>query len=463
MQKNDFEQLAQSILEKIGGAVNISNCTHCMTRLRFTLKDASLVQANEVEKLPGILGCKNAGGQFQIIIGKDVNDVYNCVCRLAELKTEKEETVRSGNEGGRAEKKSIGQTILDYISNAFIPLVPALVGSGMLKGFVSLFVYFELLDASGATYAVLSAAGNAVFYFIPLLIAYNTAKYLKTSIVVSMVIMGALMEPNFTALLGSEDALTLFGIPLSVISYASLVIPALVIVPIQAQLEKLLKKFIPKAVQLLFVPLITIFVMVVLGVLVIGPATNGLTNVISSVSNWLNDTNAILFGLVVGGTVGYLTILGVHMALLPIILLNFTNMGADPVLAFMSATCYAQIGVAFSIWFRSKDPEIKSLAGASGVTALLAGVTEPILFGVCMKYKRSYPVIGIAGAVGGMIMGIFGCKAMGFVNAGILGLSGYFSDTFGFYLLAAGTSMVVAFVLMSIYGFRKGEEKNAAK
>lgn len=460
MKKKDFEELAQSILDRIGGPVNISNCTHCMTRLRFTLKDASLVRTQEVEKLPGVLGCKNAGGQFQIIIGKDVNDVYDCVCRLAELKTDAAVTENEKIETG---KKSIGQRLLDYISNAFIPLVPALVGSGMLKGFVSLFVYFGWLDASSATYAVLSAAGNAVFYFIPILLAYNTAKYLKTSVVVSMVIMGALMEPNFTALLNAEDPLTLFGLPLSVISYASLVIPALVIVPIQALLEKLLKKFIPKAVQLLFVPLITIFVMVVLGVLVIGPATNGLTNVIASVSNWLNDTNAVLFGLVVGGTVGYLTILGVHMALLPIILLNFTNMGADPVLAFMSATCYAQIGVAFSIWLKSKDPEIKSLAGASGVTALLAGVTEPILFGVCMKYKRSYGVIGIAGAVGGMIMGIFGCKAYGFVNAGLLGLSGYFSDTFGFYLLAAGASMVVGFLLMTFWGFRKGEVKNAAE
>lgn len=264
------------------------------------------------------------------------------------------------------------------------------------------------------------------------------------------------MEPNFTALQSAEGTLNLFGLPLSVISYASLVIPALVIVPIQAQLEKLLKRIIPKAVQLLFVPLISIFVMVVLSVLVIGPVTNALTDGIAAVSTWLNDTNAILFGIVVGGTVGYLTILGVHMALLPIILLNFTNMGSDPVLAFMSATCYAQIGVAFSIWLRTKDSNVKSLAGASALTALLAGVTEPILFGVCVENKKSYPVIGIAGAVGGMIMGIFGCKAYGFVNAGVLGLTGYFSDTFGYYLLAAAASMVVAFVLMNVYGFRKG-------
>lgn len=458
MQKKNYEKLAQSILEKIGGKANISNLAHCMTRLRFTLKDASLVQTQELKEMSGILGCKSAGGQFQVIIGKDVSDVYECVCRLAEMKPEEVDTLVCRNE--IKERKSVGQVILDYVSNAFIPLVPALVGSGMLKGFVSLFVYFKWLDASGATYAVLSAAGNAVFYFIPILLAYNTAKYLKANIVVAMVIMGALMEPNFTALQSAEEALTLLGMPLSVISYASLVIPALIIVPIQMQLERLLKRFIPKVVQLLFVPLITIFVMVVLGALIIGPATNSLTNVIASISNWLNDTNAILFGLVVGGTVGYLTILGVHMALLPIILLNFTNTGADPVLAFMSATCYAQIGVAFSIWLRSKDSEVKSLAGASGITALLAGVTEPILFGVCMKYKKSYFVIGIAGAIGGMIMGMFGCQAMGFVNAGILGLSGYFSDKFGFYLLAAVASMAVAFVLMSIFGFKGGEDKN---
>lgn len=458
--QSKFEKIAEEILERIGGAANISNCTHCMTRLRFTLKDTSLVKVEEIEALQGVLGIKNAGGQFQVIIGKDVNDVYDCVCKIANIKTT-ELDITDGEEAG--EKKKIGQQILDYISNAFIPLVPALVGSGMLKGFLSLFTYLGWLDATSATYAVLSAAGNAVFYFIPLLIAYNTAKYLKANIVVAMVIMGALMEPNFTALAGAEDPLTLFGLPLTVITYSSMIIPALIIVPIQAQLEKLLKRFIPKSIQLLFVPLITIFVMVVLSVLVIGPASSELSNLIGKASNWLNDTNAVLFGILVGGTVGYLTILGVHMALVPIVMLNFTNMGADPVLAFMSATCYAQIGVAFAIWFRSKDKEVKSLAGASGITALLAGVTEPILFGVCMKYKRSYAVIGIAGALGGMIMGIFGCKAMGFVNAGILGLSGYFSDTFGFYLLAAAVSMVAGFILMAVFGFGKGERKDAAR
>lgn len=458
--QSKFEKIAEEILERIGGAANISNCTHCMTRLRFTLKDTSLVKVEEIEALQGVLGIKNAGGQFQVIIGKDVNDVYDCVCKIANIKTT-ELDITDGEEAG--EKKKIGQQILDYISNAFIPLVPALVGSGMLKGFLSLFTYLGWLDATSATYAVLSAAGNAVFYFIPLLIAYNTAKYLKANIVVAMVIMGALMEPNFTALAGAEDPLTLFGLPLTVITYSSMIIPALIIVPIQAQLEKLLKRFIPKSIQLLFVPLITIFVMVVLSVLVIGPASSELSNLIGKASNWLNDTNAVLFGILVGGTVGYLTILGVHMALVPIIMLNFTNMGADPVLAFMSATCYAQIGVAFAIWFRSKDKEVKSLAGASGITALLAGVTEPILFGVCMKYKRSYAAIGIAGALGGMIMGIFGCKAMGFVNAGILGLSGYFSDTFRFYLLAAAVSMVAGFILMTVFGFGKGERKDAAR
>ena len=458
--QSKFEKIAEEILERIWGAANISNCTHCMTRLRFTLKDTSLVKAEEIEALQGVLGIKNAGGQFQVIIGKDVNDVYDCVCKIANIKTT-ELDITDGEEAG--EKKKIGQQILDYISNAFIPLVPALVGSGMLKGFLSLLTYLGWLDATSATYAVLSAAGNAVFYFIPLLIAYNTAKYLKANIVVAMVIMGALMEPNFTALAGAEDPLTLFGLPLTVITYSSMIIPALIIVPIQAQLEKLLKRFIPKSIQLLFVPLITIFVMVVLSVLVIGPASSELSNLIGKASNWLNDTNAVLFGILVGGTVGYLTILGVHMALVPIVMLNFTNMGADPVLAFMSATCYAQIGVAFAIWFRSKDKEVKSLAGASGITALLAGVTEPILFGVCMKYKRSYAVIGIAGALGGMIMGIFGCKAMGFVNAGILGLSGYFSDTFGFYLLAAAVSMVAGFILMAVFGFGKGERKDAAR
>ena len=191
----------------------------------------------------------------------------------------------------------------------------------------------------------------------------------------------------------------------------------------------------------------------------LGPATSFLTNVIASASDWLNSNNPVLLGIVVGGTVGYLTMLGLHMALLPVILLNFTALGSDPVLAFMSATCYAQIGVGAAIWLRTKDKELKSLAGASTISALIAGVTEPILFGLCVKHKPSYVAIGIAGAVGGGLMGMFGCKAMGFVNAGLLGLSGYYSDRFVMYVISIMVTTLLGFILTNILAFGKNREE----
>lgn len=457
MSNKEYRKLAADILECVGGKSNISNCMHCMTRLRFTLKDESLADKDKLSSLDGVLGCKTGGGQVQVIIGNAVGDVYEQVCSLAGIQMSDAIDEKLDDTSGITGNKSLWQRFLDYITNAFIPMVPALVGSGILKGFLSLFTTLGWMDSGSGGYAVLSAAGNAVFYFIPFLVAYNTAKYLKTNIILALVTVGALMEPNFTALLDSETATTFFGIPLTVISYASLILPALVIVPVQAQLEKLLKKIVPKAVQVLFVSFICIVIMVPLSVLVLGPVTNILTEMITAAITWLNDTNAVLLGVIVGGTVGYLTMLGLHMAFVPIVLLNFTNLGSDSILAFMSATCYAQVGIALAIWFRSKDPQMKSLAGASGITALLSGVTEPILFGLCVKYKKSYPVLGIAGAVGGGLMGLFGCRAMGFVNAGILGISGYFSDTFVMYAVSIAVTTILAFVLMTLVFKKEGK------
>lgn len=457
MSNKEYRKLAADILECVGGKSNISNCMHCMTRLRFTLKDESLADKDKLSSLDGVLGCKTGGGQVQVIIGNAVGDVYEQVCSLAGIQMSDAIDEKLDDTSGITGSKSLWQRFLDYITNAFIPMVPALVGSGMLKGFLSLFTTLGWMDSASGGYAVLSAAGNAVFYFIPFLVAYNTAKYLKTNIILALVTVGALMEPNFTALIDSETATTFFGIPLTAISYASLILPALVIVPVQAQLEKLLKKIVPKAVQVLFVSFICIVIMVPLSVLVLGPVTNILTEMITAAITWLNDTNAVLLGVIVGGTVGYLTMLGLHMAFVPIVLLNFTNLGSDSILAFMSATCYAQVGIALAIWFRSKDPQIKSLAGASGITALLSGVTEPILFGLCVKYKKSYPVLGIAGAVGGGLMGLFGCRAMGFVNAGILGISGYFSDTFVMYAVSIAVTTILAFVLMTLVFKKEGK------
>ena len=203
MKKANYQNLASNILSNIGGKDNIENCIHCMTRLRFTLKDESLANTAGLEALEGVLGCKTGGGQIQVIIGNAVSEVYEEVCNQAGIG--KKPAIDENLDGSISKaKKSVGQSILDYITNAFIPLVPALVGSGVLKGLLSLFTTLGWLDASSATYAVLSAAGNAVFYFIPIFIAYNTAKYLKTNVVVAMVVLGALMEPNFTALLAAE-------------------------------------------------------------------------------------------------------------------------------------------------------------------------------------------------------------------------------------------------------------------
>lgn len=437
-------ELATAIVENVGGKDNIESVISCSTRLRFVLKNKKSANKQKLSSLTGVYGVAEGNGQFQVVIGSNVGDIHKEVVQIIGEET----VVSSGN-------KKFGSKVLDYVSNAFIPMVPALVGSGMLKGFLALFVSLKWLAAGTPTYAVFSAAGNAVFYFIPFLIAYNTAKYLKTNVLVAMVIVGALVEPNFVALASVTDKMTLFGLPLTVINYSSLILPALVMTPILSIIEKTFKKWTPKSLQLLIVPFLSILIMVPLLILIIGPLSVAVSKVISDFSLWLNATSPVALGIVVGGTVGYLTMFGIHLSLLPVILLNFTTFGYDPVLAFMSATCYAQIGVALAIFVRSKNAQMKSLAGASSLTAILSGITEPILFGLAIEYKWALAIIGIAGAVGGGIMGFFGAAAHGFVNAGVLGLPGYYSAQFPYYVLAIVTTTVVSFVLMNLFAFGK--------
>nr|WP_258166419.1 PTS transporter subunit EIIC [Paenibacillus sp. PCH8] len=369
----NYDQAAADIVRLVGGESNIDSLVHCATRLRFVLNDTSQADKPSLEQLKKVLTVVESGGQYQVVIGNQVPEVYSAIMNQINVGSlNKEQT--------STKKKSMTSRIFEIISGGFSPLLPALVGSGMVKALLSILTTLGWLSAESHTYLILAAAGNAVFYFLPILLGITLANKLGATPYVCGVIGAALMEPNFTGILASGvERTTFLGIPVILANYASTVFPVFIAVSIFAVLERNLKRIVPKSVQLFLVPMLSLVIVVPLTVIAFGPFGVYVSQGIAGGITFLVENSGIVAGLVIGGLVPFLVVLGVHWGLVPIILLNLSELGADPIIGMWLAATYAQTGIALGVFLKTKDSALKAAAGSSTMTALLAGVTEPIL------------------------------------------------------------------------------------
>ena len=261
----NFERIAKEVLENVGGANNVAHVTHCVTRLRFNLKDDSKADIDKIKKIKGVMGQVNKGGQFQVIIGNDVSDVYKELLKLGNFKSS------NNQEEEKGAKKGIITSVFDTIAGIFTPIIPAIAGCGMLKAFLGLFVALGLISTETQTYYIFSFISDAAFFFMPLLLAYTAGIKFKTSPFLAMVIGGVLLHPSFSALVSAGEPVSFLGLPVRLVNYSSSVIPIILIVWLMSYVEKLANKFIPKVLRLVFVPLIVITVTAPIGLIVIGP------------------------------------------------------------------------------------------------------------------------------------------------------------------------------------------------
>lgn len=452
MAKQNYDQLAKEIIFLIGGDDNIVNLTHCVTRLRFKLKDETKTDENSLSKLKGVISIVKGNGQFQVVVGNAVEDIFNAIQRQYSIgETEVKEEKKSGTLFTRA---------LNMMSAILNPIVIALAGAGMIKALlVILTTTLGILDTSGGTYKILAAAGNSVFYFLPLFLAYSSAKTFKCNPYIALAIVATLMEPNFTKLMSKPGDMTSFlGIPVVLIGYSGSLVPAIVSILIYSKLEKVLKKFIPKNIELFALSFVALLIMVPLTIIVIGPIGVYLADQVGNLVNFLSVKNGLLTGAVIGAGWTFLVMLGVQWGVVPIMINNISTYGYDVIRPMIAAATFASAGAAFGVFLKAKNKENKAYALSATIPALLGGITEPIVYGISLKYRKPFIAQVIGGAIAGGFMGMMHTKAIVYVFPALTTLPAFLGETFVYYVIGITLAFVITAVITYFLGIDKKDD-----
>ena len=444
----DFKQLAATILENVGGKENVDKVVHCATRLRFTLKDESKANTDAIKATKGVLSVINAGGQYQVVIGPDVPQVYQQVVALGGFETA---AAVEDPKAAKADTRSPLSRVLEAIASVFQPIIPAITGAGLLKAFMALFVTLGWLDNTTQTYTILNAFADSAFYFLPILLGASAARSFKCNQYVAMALGGILVYPQFVTLLAGEEAVHLFGLPVTQASYSSSVVPILLGVWFMSVVEHFVQKISPQAIKFFSVPLASIFVAGTVTVLVLGPIGTWIGDLIAAFFTWLTATAGWLVPTLVGIFNPLLVMTGTHSGLIPSGTSPITTAGFPTVVGpGMLTSNVAQGAAGLAVALRSRNKNTKQLAASAGLTGVL-GITEPVLYGVNLRFI--YPLIAamVGGGVGGLYLGITGVGRYATGSPGLLVLPAYIGgDGMGNFVNACiGTAiaMVVSFVV----------------
>lgn len=404
-----YQALAQDIVRLVGGEDNVKTVFHCATRLRFKLKDEQQADADALKQVDGIITVVKSGGQFQVVIGNHVGDVYN------ELNGIGQETSED------AEKTSLFNRFIDTIASIFTPILGPMAGSGLLKGLLAILVATGLLTPTMGTYIVLNATADALFYFLPVVLGHSAAKKFGGNPYIGMIIGGALVYPSIVALQASGDSLTFLTIPVVLMSYASSVIPIILATFVSSKLEKFFNRHSHEAVKNFTTPMLVIMLVVPLTFLAIGPlatyASQGLAAGYSFIYN-LSPVIAIAF---IGAFWQIFVMFGLHWGLVPIIINNLSVNGFDTITVGVLMATFGQVGAVFAITMRAKDPKIKGL-GTSSTIAGIFGITEPAMYGLTLPRKKPFIFGVVGGAVGGLVGGALGTASYALGGLGIFGV-----------------------------------------
>lgn len=438
----DFKKLAADILKLVGGKENVESVTHCMTRLRFSLTDAKKADVDALKKCKGVQGVVTKNGQFQVVIGTDVGTVCDEIHKLGKFDT----TTKSGGN----EPTGIIGAFFGTLTAIFQPIIPALAGSGMIKALLALLVAFHLVDTGSQTYQIFTAFGDALFSFMPFILAYSAAKRFKVNPYISAALAGVLLHSAFTGL-NTGDAVRLFGfIPVTMVAYGGSVVPILLIVWVQSYIEPFANKISPKPVKIFLAPMITIIVTGILGITVAGPLGNLVGKVLAIGFNFLNDYAGWLIPFLMGTFCPFFVMTGMHYCFAPIQTIQYATLGYGTILGpGMLASNIAQGTAALVVGVKSKNKDIKQLGMSSGVTGLM-GITEPALYGINLRLKKPLYAAMIGGGVAGLYAGITGIHTFSSTTAGIFALPVYIGGDSIMNVVNAAITIVISMVVTAI-------------
>ncbi len=442
------ENTAADVLKLVGGEKNVDSVTHCATRLRFNLKDESIANGEAIKNVSGVMGVASSGGQYQVIIGNEVNKVYRALTELGHFSNQQSDAP--------AVKKGRFTTILDTIAGIFTPILPAMIGCAMIKAVLLILKTFNLVDLAGQFNTIMTFIGDAAYYFLPMLLAWSAAVKLKANVGLSLTVAGVLLHPSFMALMSAGEPITFLGLPVTPATYSSSVIPIILAVWILSYVERFAEKYSPSVIKSILKPLIILIVMAPLTLIVLGPLGAIAGNYLASGVGYINTHVGWLLSGVIGGAFPFLIMTGMHYSLGPVVLTAYAQTQKDSIVGpGMLMHNIAQGAAALAVGLRTKNKAFKQVALSTSVTALL-GITEPALFGVNLRLKKPLIAVIIGGTVGGVYLGLFGVARAALGIAGLATLPAFITENpWNLIHAAIGCviSFVVTFIMTLILGF----------
>lgn len=445
-----YASLAPQILENVGGVDNVDSLRHCQTRLRFKLKDDSKANKEALEALSGVLKVIPKEGMYQVVIGTDVKDCYDEILPLLP-----EEAAPAKTDAPVEEKKVSPITaVIDFVSGTFQPVIPALSGAGMLKALLALLTVFKLVDNTSQTYYIINFFADAVFYFLPILLAFSQAQKLKCNPVLAAAIAGIMMHPNWAALVSAGEAVHFFGIiPFTLVGYTGTVIPIILVVFVQAYVEKFLNRVIPKSVNLVFVPMLTFLIMGTLALSVLGPIGNIVGGYLATFFTFLSENASWAPSFLIGAFLPPMVMFGLHNGVAPLGVMQMSQLGYDSIFGPGCVCSNISQGIAaLVVAWRTKDAKTRQVASSASITALM-GITEPVLYGINLPKK--YPLIAamIGGGCGGLYAGLTHTHRFATGSSGLPAVLLYIGDNTMQYFYNIIIALVITIVVTAVATF----------
>lgn len=457
----DYKILASEIMNGVGGEKNVSDLSHCMTRLRFVLKDDAKADADKVKKIKGVVDVIIKGGQFQVVIGPEVGKVYDAIQRTA---------VFTKGAVKQNEKEGIFTRIIGAITAIFQPIIPAICGAGMIKAVLAILVFAGWMDTASQTYVLLTMVADSAFYFLPIFLSFSAAKVFQCDPFLAMVMGAILLHPTFTGLVGAGEPVKFWGIPVRLASYGSAVVPPVIIVFLMSYVEKFAKKIIPNAVKVFMVPLVTFMIMAPVALCAAGPLGSYLGDLLYVLFTFLDTRAGWVIPFLMGTFAPILVMTGMHYSIVPVALAQFASVGYMTILSpGMLASNIAQATATLFVGLKTKNKELKQTALSSSATAYF-GITEPSLYGVTLPLKKPLVSAMIGGAAAGLWAGVSHMRTYASASAGLLAFPVYICDDMSNVrnaVICVVISVVVTAIASIIIGFDdvkpEDEDADAAK
>lgn len=408
----NHKQVATEVLNAVGGSENVNSVINCITRLRFKLKDTGIPKKEEVEKINGVISVIEKGGQYQVVIGTEVEPVFNELKKLIGEQTEEKEEVKKG---------SLFERFTSTMSGIFVPVLGLLAACGMLKGILTMCTVIGILSDKSSTYIVLYAIANLIFYFFPIFLGISSAKYFGMDLYLGGAIGAALIYPTIVSAASNGTIQTFLGLPMSVKDYTSTVFPVIIAVWFASYIENFLKKHCPAVIKIFTVPLVTLLISVPVTLWAIGPCTSLLSKILANIVLAVYSFSPALAGIVIGGPWIIAVMFGLHWAFIPIFINDIATKGAAPFMGLLAGNQFAMAGAMLAVALIIKNKEKKSLGFTTSLTCLF-GVSEPGLYGILLPLKKPFIAAIIGGSIGGAIGGYFGTTVYAFGAAGVFGI-----------------------------------------